>query len=121
MRISDWSSDVCSSDLPVGHDVFDDSVSAGDGDDGVPAGHDRTGRHLLWREPDAERMCRTRSQSKMLACARYLPCRGAKWPMQGYGTHVQVPDSEHAADGCRSQARRGGKECDREGKSGWWT
>src|SRR3546814_4997176 len=40
MRISDWSSDVCSSDLPIGHDRIDLDAAV----DGPRVQHDRIAR-----------------------------------------------------------------------------
>src|SRR3546814_19612415 len=65
MRISDWSSDVCSSDLP--------RVGAGRGEAGADRRHD-TGGHLVprFRPPDAgpgRRLCGTPRVEMIIAVA----------------------------------------------------
>src|SRR3546814_13462933 len=87
MRISDWSSDVCSSDLPaIGFSLYPDPlIDAGFGDK-------EKKRLFLPLGADAS--------------------RGAELRKAGWRTVAALSDSDDGiALGCRSEERRVGKEC----------
>src|SRR3546814_13554520 len=97
MRISDWSSDVCSSDLLVEADLSGGVLAV---------------RYGLGREPG------------LTSLAAANPTEEGGWldhAQDAGGVPVLVgPDSPEAAE-ARSEERRVGKECVGTWRSRWWT
>src|SRR3546814_17880047 len=118
MRISDWSSDVCSSDLPAGTD----SARAGEIDVGHP---------LRFGSVDAHRGCETAvrrdARNQGVPEQRSFPLAEAAHPAPreeqirpyagGLADHAAQPDAV-AAFG-RTQERRVGKEWVRTSRYRW--
>src|SRR3546814_20451457 len=96
MRISDWSSDVCSSDLQAAVVAVDPVVVNA----GEARGAAALGQHHLIAAMGADIVERLNS---VIAAARHHDRR--------------VPD----LDGLRSEERRGGKECVSKCRSRWST
>src|SRR3546814_18077776 len=108
MRISDWSSDVCSSDLPEFRTTLDNIASTLGSYNQTYVdvyGHtDSTGA-------DAHNM--TLSRNRAESVAGYLSTHGvarARIGTQGFGETQPVADNATHA-GRRSEASRGGEEC----------
>src|SRR3546814_17657847 len=97
MRISDWSSDVCSSDLPITHGLADDLI-----DDFVDAGHADAAQDYAQHIP-------VRVIARMLG----VPLED-EHIFTGWAVTI-LQQGFH-----RSAERRVGKECVRTGRSRWW-
>src|SRR3546814_11031052 len=98
MRISDWSSDVCSSDLGRRRGLC--LRGAGDSAGGGAGGGARLGRHRLAAHRDGSGAADDHS--------------GRGPVLRGHG-----PQDERAVDGHRSEERRVGKECVSTCRSRW--
>src|SRR3546814_17946623 len=104
MRISDWSSDVCSSDLPW---IYSNEVEMDDADKAVPLG----GLVRLCG-PQGHYLATAFFNRHTLIAARVLTRAEA----------VDIGAGFFAArirSALRSEARRVGKECVSKGRSGW--
>src|SRR3546814_16414022 len=102
MRISDWSSDVCSSDLVLAHGL-----------DQVPADHPRVEGGERHRQHDPGQDEPTRKH-----CLEHrLPDRDAR---RRSPSELEPEDVEEQVRE-RSEERREGKECVSTSKSRWWT
>src|SRR3546814_15369250 len=99
MRISDWSSDVCSSDLP-GERFAGDTLIPHAQRAGAARKADVIGRPVVADE------------------RRDQPAVAPRNVAVEEGPDVIAPD---VAGFDRSEERRVGKECVRKGRSGWWT
>src|SRR3546814_15629828 len=102
MRISDWSSDVCSSDLAI--------VAADKGffgmRHGIPPAEDGRGNPLPGIEPQ-----------RVDEVAAGQPAAASGRPGGGRCRSVEDADSGH---GRRSEERRVGKECGSTCRDRWW-
>src|SRR3546814_16721392 len=92
MRISDWSSDVCSSDLEEAHRI------------GL----------AQWLVPHAELMDKAMEVAEQIACHPPLATRLVK---ESLNRGLDIPNISDAA--LRSEARRVGKECVSTCRSRW--
>src|SRR3546814_16026640 len=103
MRISDWSSDVCSSDLiPPGKTMSYAALAASIG------------------KPAAVRAVGLANGSNPIGIV--VPCHrviGANGKLSGYGGGVTRKAWLLEHEGARSEERRGGTECVRSSRSRW--
>src|SRR3546814_13183079 len=108
MRISDWSSDVCSSDLAFLPDVIRDRMA----DEGIASF--RLGRI------HSESMIRAENKKEMWRVATGFTATPGDWTIDGYYTHgeneIRITNFDVLH---RSEERRVGKECVSTCRSRW--
>src|SRR3546814_13214785 len=111
MRISDWSSDVCSSDLDLRARILEASMTRTEHND------ENDTRKTI------QRLAQLRAQkAKLLGFDTYaaysLADQMAKTPENA---HKMLTETVHAASAPRSEERRGGREGVRKSRSRWVT
>src|SRR3546814_11848171 len=116
MRISDWSSDVCSSDLPVGDDDRPSGLNA------PPRKMHETPRlrGVSFQESEiwGATQCGLYTNPDMLTMGGSRSFLGAKWKISS--TPTGIASRRWGMSRVRSEERRVGKECVRTCRSRWW-
>src|SRR3546814_15436527 len=95
MRISDWSSDVCSSDLKVADQISDSIVDL-----------------FLSKDPEARVACETLTTTQLVVLAGEIRCKGV------FENDAWAPGALEEIE-ARSAERRVGKECVSRCSSRW--
>src|SRR3546814_12537820 len=116
MRISDWSSDVCSSDLRPGPGRRrSDRRDAGASDPDQPTDRGDPARRAP--VPSGGQRARTAARERL---SRTLCLIALAWRVHPRFPLALIATSDAAHTRPRSEELRVGKECGRPGSSGWW-
>src|SRR3546814_20448885 len=115
MRISDWSSDVCSSDLPIGVVDLDEAFVA-QHQRGLAAGAERQRVFDLRAQPQPDIIAIAAQPLLQPHPARQL---AAREPAERE-TDLLARSILHLGEVARSAERRVGKECVSTCRSRWW-
>src|SRR3546814_16213157 len=115
MRISDWSSDVCSSDLGANSVAGNDTIIAGNGDDTLSGGSQAQSAGGLANATTGNLAANGGSAGDDSIVAD----GGASGDDVVAGDAQALSQSGHALSEARSEERRVGKECVRTCRSRW--